>query len=70
MIAASNSGGEMAWFVTELKQLAGPNWHRRVGATIVVAEFDLVDTGSQPFGDRANLATHEVTDVDVFEQRH
>ena len=58
----------MARLVMKLKQLIGAKGKSSVRPAVVIAEFDLVHTGSESFDHRADLAAQKVMVSDVFEQ--
>ena len=58
----------MTRLVMKLKQLIGAQGQSSVCPTVVIAEFDFVDTGGESFDYRADLAAQKVMVSDVFEQ--
>ncbi len=52
----------------KLNQLLSSKNVSSVRSSGVIAEFNFVDTGGEPFDDRANLAARKVMGCDVFEQ--
>lgn len=58
----------MTRLVMKLKQLVGAEGKSSVRSAIVIAEFDLVHTGSESLDHCADLAAQKVMVSDVFEQ--
>ena len=62
------SSRPMAGLMMELQQLIVPKRQGSVGPPFVIAEFDLVHTGCEPFNDGSNLAAQKRMVRDVFQQ--
>ena len=60
----------MTRLVKKLKQLIGAEGESGVRPAVVIAEFDLVHTGCEPFDHRADLAAQKAMVSNVFEQRN
>jgi hypothetical protein len=60
----------MTRLVMKLQQLIAAQGHSSVRPAFVIAEFDFVHAGSEPFDNRADLAAQQTVVSNVFEQRN